>query len=185
MIKIYYIEDKNGKYVSEDGSKRWTRLTGEELYDFLQTERGKNTFFYTAFEENGIEIGIEISNLKDKNILRAEMRHSRYIFNTQKEKGYTTVSFDYFETVDGTSIGDEVIPNDDESIEDDVIRHIDLEILRNALSSLSEDEYALIHALFLQRNPMTEREYAKIIGVPRTTIEYRKKSVLQKLKKFF
>ena len=41
MIKVFYIEDKNGQYVSADGSKRWTRLTGQALYDFLQTERGK------------------------------------------------------------------------------------------------------------------------------------------------
>ena len=32
---------------------------------------------------------------------------------------------------------------------------------------------------------MTEREYAKSIGVPRTTLEHRKKLVLQKLKNFF
>ena len=45
MIKVFYIEDNNGQYVSADGSKRWTRLTGQALYDFLQTERGKKTYF--------------------------------------------------------------------------------------------------------------------------------------------
>ena len=46
MIKVFYIEDNNGQYVSADGSKRWTRLTGQALYDFLQTERGKKTYFF-------------------------------------------------------------------------------------------------------------------------------------------
>ena len=48
MIKVFYIEDKNGQYVSADGSKRWTRLTGQALYDFLQTERGKKTYFFAV-----------------------------------------------------------------------------------------------------------------------------------------
>ena len=45
MIKVFYIEDKHGQYVSADGTKRWTRLTGQALYGFLQTERGKKTYF--------------------------------------------------------------------------------------------------------------------------------------------
>ncbi len=47
MKKEFYIEDENGCYLSEDGKKRWTKLTGRELYDFLQTKRGKNAFFYS------------------------------------------------------------------------------------------------------------------------------------------
>lgn len=58
MIKVFYIEDNNGQYVSADGSKRWTRLTGQALYDFLQTERGKLTQndlqnFYTHLKTTG------------------------------------------------------------------------------------------------------------------------------------
>ena len=66
-----------------------------------------------------------------------------------------------------------------------MLRQFDLETLRRALDTLTEDEYALICALYLQDKPMTERDYAKAIGVPRTTLEYRKMLVLQKLKKFF
>lgn len=54
MIKVFYIEDKNGQYVSADGSKRWTRLTGQALYDFLQTERGKKTYFFVDTDDNGV-----------------------------------------------------------------------------------------------------------------------------------
>ncbi|CDC76889.1 putative uncharacterized protein [Candidatus Colimorpha enterica] len=117
--------------------------------------------------------------------IAACMRIRDILVQVRDESGYITVSFDYFETEDGTSTGDEVIPNDEDSIENDVLRQFDLETLRRALDTLTEDEYALICALFLQDKPMTEREYAKSIGVPRTTLEHRKKLVLQKLKKVF
>ena len=59
MIKVFYIEDNNGQYVSADGSKRWTRLTGQALYDFLQTERGKKTYFFVDTDDNGVAIGVD------------------------------------------------------------------------------------------------------------------------------
>lgn len=185
MIKVFYIEDNNGQYVSADGSKRWTRLTGQALYDFLQTERGKKTYFFVDTDDNGVAIGVEIRNTELASNLKGDKNHSDYLKQVRDESGYITVSFDYFETEDGTSTGDEVIPNDDDSIENDVLRQFDLETLRRALDSLTEDEYALICALYLQDNPMTLRAYAKTAGIPFTTVDSRRKSILSKLRNFF
>ena len=185
MIKVFYIEDNNGQYVSADGSKRWTRLTGQALYDFLQTERGKKTYFFVDTDDNGVAIGVEITDKEQQIAFETDKRRRRYVSESQKESGYITVSFDYVETEDGTSTGDEVIPNDDDSIEDDVLRQFDLETLRRALNTLTEDEYALICALFLQDNPLTTRDYAKQLGVQQTTVMRAKKRILEKLRNFF
>lgn len=185
MIKVFYIEDNNGQYVSADGSKRWTRLTGQALYDFLQTERGKKTYFFVDTDDNGIAIGVEITDKEQQIAFETDKRRRRYVSESQKESGYITVSFDYVETEDGTSTGDEVIPNDDDSIENDVLRQFDLETLRRALNTLTEDEYALICALFLQDNPLTTRDYAKQLGVQQTTVMRAKKRILGKLRNFF
>lgn len=185
MIKVFYIEDNNGQYVSADGSKRWTRLTGQALYDFLQTERGKKTYFFVDTDDNGVAIGVEITNKDQQVMFETDKRRRRYVSESQKESGYITVSFDYFETEDGTSTGDEVIPNDDDSIEEDVLRQFDLETLRRALDTLTEDEYALICALFLQDEPMTESEYAVQRGTTQQAINKRKKTILKKLRNYF
>ena len=185
MIKVFYIEDNNGQYVSADGSKRWTRLTGQALYDFLQTERGKKTYFFVDTDDNGVAIGVEITDKEQQIAFETDKRRRRYVSESQKESGYITVSFDYVETEDGTSTGDEVIPNDDDSIEEDVLRQFDLETLRRALDTLTEDEYALICALFLQDNPLSTRDYAKQLGVQQTTVMRAKKRILEKLRNFF
>ena len=185
MIKVFYIEDNNGQYISADGSKRWTRLTGQALYDFLQTERGKKTYFFVDTDDNGVAIGVEIRNTELASNLKGDKNHSDYLKQVRDESGYITVSFDYFETEDGTSTGDEVIPNDDDSIENDVLRQFDLETLRRALDTLTEDEYALICALFLQDKPMTESEYANQKGTTQQAINKRKKAILKKLRNYF
>ena len=185
MIKVFYIEDNNGQYVSADGSKRWTRLTGQALYDFLQTERGKKTYFFVDTDDNGVAIGVEIRNTELASNLKGDKNHGDYLKQVRDESGYITVSFDYFETEDGTSTGDEVIPNDDDSIESDVLRQFDLETLRRALDALTEDEYALICALFLQDEPMTESEYANQKGTTQQAINKRKKAILKKLRNYF
>ena len=185
MIKVFYIEDNNGQYVSADGSKRWTRLTGQALYDFLQTERGKKTYFFVDTDDNGVAIGVEIRNTELASNLKGDKNHGDYLKQVRDESGYITVSFDYFETEDGTSTGDEVIPNNDDSIENDVLRQFDLETLRRALDTLTEDEYALICALYLQDKPMTEREFSRKTGIPQKTLNDRKARILKKLKSFF
>lgn len=185
MFKVFYIEDENGKYISEDGSKRWTRLTGQALYNFLQTEKGKNTYFFVDTDNNGVAIGVEISDAKLSAKLKSDKNRSDYLRHIREDLGYTTVSFDYFGTEEGTSSGDEVIPNNDDSIEEELFRRIDFETLKRAIDSLTEDECALISALYLQDKPMTLHQYASQIGVHFTTVDYRRKCVLKKLKSFF
>ena len=90
MIKVFYIEDNNGQYVSADGSKRWTRLTGQALYDFLRTERGKKTYFFVDTDDNGVAIGVEITNKDQQAMLETDKRRRRYVSESQKESGYIT-----------------------------------------------------------------------------------------------
>ena len=71
-----------------------------------------------------------------------------------------------------------------ESVEDSAIKKELIEKLREALDELTADERELIDALFFANGDgMTEREYAKISGIPQKTINDRKAKILAKLKK--
>lgn len=61
-------------------------------------------------------------------------------------------------------------------------RKEDIERIRKALYNLDYDEYKLIKALFFDGK--TVREYAKKIGIPKSTVENRKKSIMKKMKNF-
>ena len=69
---------------------------------------------------------------------------------------------------------------DVENIEDVAIRAVMLEKLTAALHTLTDEEKAIIHALFYQE--VSEVELAKRMGIPRTTLRSRKDKILVKLK---
>lgn len=92
----------------------------------------------------------------------------------------------YHPTEDGddTAVVDKY-GDDGHSVEDAVIREIDLEILRRALKTLTDEELKIVRSLYLDENPMSERQLSRIMDIPVTTLDYRKKQVLKKLKNFF
>lgn len=70
---------------------------------------------------------------------------------------------------------------DAEDVEDAAVRAVMLEKLNEALHTLTDEEAAIIHALFYQE--ISEVELAKQLGIPRTTLRSRKDKILEKLKK--
>lgn len=69
---------------------------------------------------------------------------------------------------------------DAEDVMETAIRAVMLEKLNEALHTLTEDEKAIIHALFYQE--ISEVELAKQLGIARTTLQSRKYKILEKLK---
>ena len=70
---------------------------------------------------------------------------------------------------------------DAEEVEDVAVRAVMLEKLNEALRTLTDEETAIIHALFYQE--ISEVELAKQLGIPRTTLRSKKDKILKKLKK--
>ncbi len=66
-------------------------------------------------------------------------------------------------------------------VEDAAIRAVMLEKLNQALHTLTDEEAAIIHALFYQE--VSEAELARRLGMARTTLQSRKYRILDKLKK--
>lgn len=67
-----------------------------------------------------------------------------------------------------------------ESVEDAVLRKMAEDDLRRALTKLTDEEYALVYALFYEGR--TERDYAKELGVSQVAVHKRKQRILKKLK---
>lgn len=185
MKKEFYIEDENGSYLSEDGKKRWTKLTGRELYEFLQTERGKNAFFYEYVNEQGIRVGFEVRDEKTESKCKASKRRIQYVNDINAQYNYIVVPYDYIATEDGESSGDEVIADEYSDFLEGVAHKADVFNLHQALESLSDEEYELINALYLSEERMTVRAYAKTKGVSHTAIIKRRNEIFEKIRNYF
>ena len=67
-----------------------------------------------------------------------------------------------------------------ESVEDAVLRKMAEDELHRALEKLTDEEYALVYALFFEGK--TERAYAKELDVSQVAVHKKKQRILKKLK---
>ena len=107
-----------------------------------------------------------------------EKRRGRTLREKDERNG--AVSYDGLDTPELS--GQEMIPDRDAvSVEDAAIANILRGELRRCLALLDEPDRQLIQALYFEG--LSERKYAKRVGIPQQTISDRKRRVLARLKK--
>jgi len=126
--------------------------------------------YYVLIGGKKVSVDEDVYRAFMRPIWSAERRKRRH-----KESGMTFLSLDAF-AEDGFE------PASDERLVDEIVEdRMLLEMLYAALQELTDDERDLIDALFYRDE--TERSVAKKVGVSQNTINYRKKNVLDKLRK--
>ena len=179
MATKYYIEDKNGTILSEDGMRTYTVLEGKELYDFLQTAEGKEKHFF-VYEENGDTIGIEELSNTTKGETKEE-RNVRYHNQVKAEKKPNVISFDELLEIEN---GDrvllhEIISDESENSEEKAILRVRLDELRTARRRcLTDEENAILDLVFTDTEVRTIEMVAKMRGVKQQSLDERLKRIL-------
>ena len=106
-------------------------------------------------------------------------RRERYLEERDAAKG--KVLYSNMDTDEMT--GEDMIPDANAvGIEDEIVTGMMLERLRECLPMLTDDEQTLIQALFYDE--MSEREYARTLGISKTALHARKVKILALLKKY-
>ena len=186
-----YFAWKDGKK-NANGSQEWTEISAEEYLNICKVSKEQ--------PQEEARYFMKVAGISEGDTsLYFECDHSDYLkYRAEKEKNYRKkvqkllddmkygtiqiLSLDAeFEDESGdTYTLHDLIEDKDSLFEDALIQSIDL---RDALGNLDDEEMKIINALVLSDEALTEREYAKQIGVPRKTINNRKLKILKKLKK--
>ena len=186
-MKIYYIEDINGKFISENGSRRFNRLCGQEAYDYLERNKGKRFMKTTTEETGGDEVFVEAA--KDSSVnYRVDERREQYVYDSITESGYSTISLYACEGKgdDGDTVsGEELIADENVNVEEKVMLREDIKMLYEAIDTLTDAEKFLVYALFLRDKPMTEVQCGKILGITHQAVSKQKKALIEKFRNFF
>lgn len=69
------------------------------------------------------------------------------------------------------------------NIEEEFLKQNDVDKLHKAISKLKLSEQEIIHKLYLDKHPITQAEYAKILGITENAVKQRVKWLRNKLKK--
>lgn len=192
-MSIRYFAWKNGRK-AETEKQQWEELTAKEYKAIYESNKEKEIserrfFIRVPGVEDGDDIFMFESNYDEFREYRNEKerasRKKKKLQEYEDEYGkFAVQSLDTeFEDGSGNSFALHNLISDDSSLfEDQLILSI---AMKEAMGFLTPDEFALIYSTVMSDKPMTLREYSDKIGVPFTTLEYRRKKTLEKLKSFF
>ena len=62
--------------------------------------------------------------------------------------------------------------------------YLNIEALHKALTTLTDEEFALINLLYLSKEPLSQETIGEMLGISQQGVSKRKQSILKKLKKF-
>ena len=167
ILKTRYFRRKQNSDAVE-----WIEMSGAEYLDFVRDPENKDRFFL-----NMKNVVLECS--KEEYLQsRTEKRRSDYL--AESKKGRTIISL--FAQADKESTGEEVIPDPDANVEENILHTLAVQRVREVVDALPEEDAALLRALYLQTPPLTLRAYSEKTGIPVMTLHYRKEKLLRLLK---
>lgn len=108
-----------------------------------------------------------------------DLKVEKFVLDEEKQKVFFIQSRE--DSLERLIEADVQFEDEDSNVEDIVIKAIMIQKLKENVELLNHDEIEMINALFYKG--YTEREYAKITGIPQKTINDRKLRTLRKLKK--
>ena len=89
---IFYVESKNGNYSSENGNRRFDKLTGQKVFDFLKSEAGKGRRFMKVNDDGELnKVYVEVPSDQVRAI-RKDERHKQYLSDCRNASGYDEVA---------------------------------------------------------------------------------------------
>lgn len=164
----------NAKCFIKIGKGIYEEITYEELEKRrkIVNSYNKKKFIYI----HGMLLEVSKSEYED---YYAEIERNRYCKKVLQK--LQVISIEELNT-DEDMDDKEVIADSSKNIEFEIERKIEIEQLREALLKLNYNEYKLVKEIFFKEK--TVREYAEMTGIPYATVQYRKKKILNKLKKF-
>ena len=111
--------------------------------------------------------------------LEYDLKVERFVLDETKQVAFFIPSRE--DSLERLMDADAQFVDEETDVEEIAINAVMIAKLKESMKLLSEDELEMIHALFYQG--LTEREFAKNVGIPQKTINDRKARVLRKLKK--
>lgn len=155
-------------YILEDGS--YAELSYEDFCHRKKTDGTYSDKLFIPVQHCLIETDREhyIEFYRDK---------ERWRYLRKLDAAHSLLSAEALESDDSVDfIADEAV-----DVAGAVVHKMMLDKLRSALALLSKDEQELVDAIYFRK--LSEREWARISGIPQKTINDRKQRILAKLKK--
>lgn len=162
----------------------WVSMNGKEFFQFIKKAENKKRYFMCLDNrvcEDADIITMECT-LEIYKEWRIQQNHERYLDRFKEGRILESMSSYIDETQDITF--EEIVADETVDIEDDLIRVVKNQLLKNLFEGLTNKEKELIHFLYIENDGLSEREICRRFNIPQKTLNCRKIKVKEKLKKF-
>lgn len=91
-MSIYYFENENGTFFSEDGKRRFIRLSGKDAYDYMRENKTGDSYFVqtvTDDTEDGEKVFVEVPK-SSVSVYRGGTYHAQYLSKMRKKKALSS-----------------------------------------------------------------------------------------------
>lgn len=193
-MKKQYFAWKDGNQ-AKDGRQEWIEITPKEYREIYENNKAcavdKRRYFASlpGVEKGDIYYCFECDYERYKEYrAEKEQKARKEKASKEAEEKYGPIQLLSLDTEFADEPGDtyslhDLIADESASFEERLVTDIALE---SALGYLTDDERFIINALFFENSDnMSERDIAKRIGIPRTTLQSQRIKILKKLKKYF
>lgn len=164
----------------------WLEMTAHEFFLFRREPENKERYFVILGADDCEEAGTLIMEAT-KDAYREWHKQDKAA--TRRAKANAACNrvivslYDYIPESENLTYED-VIPSEDESVEDQAMKELELQRLRDFLRTLSDEEMEIINALYLcNPDELSERKIAKQLGMAVMTLNDAKKRIFKKYKK--
>lgn len=122
----------------------------------------------------GEEVYIEVYGRLEKIVTKLD----RNLYSNNQTETKRHISLNLFDGDDKAFI--DTAPG----FEERILSQVDRETLYKAISNLKLDEQELIHNLYLNDKPVTQKQYAKMLNITEKSVQEKFRHICKKLKKF-
>lgn len=183
-MKTVYLVKKNPDVSSENN---WNIMNGAQFHRFLNTPEGqmrKNSFQkIEALSASDRTIVIEV-DMETAKIMDAEKKRAKRIRVRNASIGYEIISYNCIRIGNDELNGEEILGDPEKNVETAALRNMAAEQLHIAIGGLTEEEQTFVYELFFSKPMHSERSYARMIGITRTELQLRKRTVFRKIRQF-
>ena len=184
MINTVYLIKKNPNLPNSEDN--WIMMSIAEFNEFIKTPVAKGRYFADVGAHEYSDTWYVVECDKETALKwRRELNRHYYLKRMERESGLKTVSMSSLIINEEEYNGEEILADSDADVVAEVMQKMAFETLEKVLDSLTAEEYDILYNLYLTDEPLTEREYGMLKGIPQKTLNDRKIRILKKVKSFF
>lgn len=183
MRKKYFIW-KNPDCIGKN--PEYIEVSSKKFYEINKSDSRKR--YYKQIDE-GADVGMEVYVMETtyEDYLQWDRERKKAERKKKEQEEYKPKFFDLHEFVGNSELTyDESIADDNVSVEEDVMRIIDCQLLIQKLKLLTSEEQKIINEiLFCYKNNISERKFCEENGYERESFRYKREKIFKKLKNSF